>query len=67
MSLEAINNTLKTMTGVNGTITDSLKNVIVDVRETYTAIGNRGGIIPAQKNAENLADSIASIVEGANL
>lgn len=67
MSLEAVNNTLKTMTGVNGTITDSLKNTIVGIRETYTAIDNRGGLVPAQKNADNLADAIASIVEGANL
>lgn len=46
------------------TIADKLTKLSTDITNAYTAIDNKGGIIPANKNTENLASSISSISGG---
>lgn len=63
MSLDAINDRLKTITGRSGTIAENLTSLVGDIRDSYTAVTEKGGTIPGQTNTGNLPESIASLIE----
>ena len=43
---------------------DLLQELAADLQNAYTAVSNKGGTIPANKNTNNLATAIASIPSG---
>ena len=43
---------------------DLLQELATDLQNAYTAVSNKGGTIPANKNTNNLATAIASIPSG---
>lgn len=45
-------------------IADKLTKLSTDITNAYTAIDNKGGTIPANKNTDNLASAIGSISTG---
>ena len=45
-------------------IADKLTKLSTDISNAYTAINNKGGTIPANKNTDNLASAIGSISTG---
>ena len=45
-------------------IADKLTKLSTDISNAYTAIDNKGGTIPANKNTDNLASAIGSISTG---
>lgn len=45
-------------------IADKLTKLTTDITNAYTAIDNKGGTIPANKNTDNLASAIGSISTG---
>lgn len=45
-------------------IADKLTKLSIDITNAYTAIDNKGGTIPANKNTDNLASAIGSISTG---
>lgn len=63
MSLDAINDRLKTITGRSGTIAENLTSLVGDIRDSYTAVTEKGGTIPEQANTGNLPEAIASFIE----
>lgn len=45
-------------------IADTIKSMQTHTQNAYTKIGEKGGVIPANKNLENLSSSIESISAG---
>lgn len=46
------------------TIAESLTKLSTDIEAAYTAIGNKGGTVPSEKNTDNLATAIGTITGG---
>lgn len=46
------------------TIAESLTKLSTDIDAAYTAIGNKGGTVPEDKNTDNLASAVESITGG---
>lgn len=63
MSLESINEALTDITGVDKPIAQNLECLIDDIRGSYSAIAAKGGVMPANRNTNNLPSSIEQLIE----
>ena len=63
MSLDAVNDKLKEIVGEGGSIVNTLAKLAEKVQESYGAIEAKEGVLPSNKNTQNLPDTIAQFVE----
>lgn len=61
MSLATINAGLEDAVGSTGTIVENLAALTDSLDNTYTAIAEKGGTVPANRNTANLATAIEGI------